>query len=71
MFIIVQDVINQGSSNQNPFDCFDILAEPSGIPMKFKSEGDAIGFLQSIGMDSDEYLGYEFNRGVVRIDRLQ
>jgi len=71
MFIIVQDVINQRARDEELFDCFDILAEPSGMPMKFKSEGDALVFLEAIGLDAEEYLGYEFNRGVIRVDRIQ
>jgi len=71
MFIIVQDVINQRIMGEELFDCFDILSEPSGIPLKFKSKGEAIGFLETIGMEAEDYFGYEFNRGVIRVDRLQ
>jgi hypothetical protein len=71
MFIIVQDVINQRIMGEELFDCFDILAEPSGVPLKFKSEGEALGFLETIGMDAEDYFGYEFDRGVIKVARLQ
>ena len=71
MFIIVQDVINQWIMGADLFDCFDILAEPSGVPLKFKSEGEALGFLETIGMDAEDYFGYEFDRGVIKVARLQ
>jgi hypothetical protein len=71
MFIIIQDVINQRIMGEELFDCFDILAEPSGVPLKFKSEGEALGFLETIGMDAEDYFGYEFDRGVIKVARLQ
>lgn len=72
MFIIVQDVINQRERGEELFECFDILAEPSGAPLKFKSEGEAIGFLQELRTNEDYYVfDYEFDRGVIRVDRLQ
>ena len=69
MFIIVQDVLNQRLMDEDLFDCFDILSEPSGVPIKFKSKGEAIGFLETVG--TEDYFGYEFDRGVIRVDRLQ
>ena len=71
MFIIVQDVLNQRLMDEDLFDYFDILSEPSGIPIKFKSKGEAIGFLETVGMEAEDYFGYEFDRGVIRVDRLQ
>ena len=72
MFIIVQDLINERERGEELFECFDILAEPSGMPLKFESEGDAIGFLQAIGMNEENpILDFEFDRGVIRVDRLQ
>ena len=72
MFIIVQDLINERERGEELFECFDILAEPSGMPLKFESEGDSIGFLQAIGMNEENpILDFEFDRGVIRVDRLQ
>ena len=66
MFVIVQDVIKEAHKDLDNFDCFDILPTPTGLPMKFETEVEAIKFLNDLGIDmpagSDE--------GEIRIDRL-
>ena len=66
MFVIVQDVIKEAHKDLDNFDCFDILTTPTGFPMKFETEVEAIKFLNDLGIDmpagSDEV--------EIRIDRL-
>ena len=66
MYIIVQDILNEQCVDIKKFDCFDLLTTPTGIPLKFNTEGEAIEFLQSLGID-DSVL---FEEGCVRIDRV-
>jgi hypothetical protein len=66
MFIIVQDILNEKCLDIKEFDCFDLLTTPTGIPLKFDTEGEAIQFLHSLGIDDNVV----FEEGYVRIDRV-
>ena len=66
MFIIVQDIINEAHEDVESFDCFDLLTTPTGIPLKFDTEGEAIQFLHSLGIDDSVV----FEEGCVRVDRV-
>jgi len=66
MFIIVQDILNEKCVDIKEFDCFDLLTTPTGIPLKFDTEGEAIQFLHSLGIDDSVV----FEEGCVRIDRV-
>ena len=66
MFIIVQDILNEKCVDIKEFDCFDLLTTPTGIPLKFDTEGEAIEFLHSLGIDDSVV----FEEGCVRIDRV-
>jgi hypothetical protein len=66
MYIIVQDILNEQCSDIKDFDCFDLLTTPTGIPLKFDTEGEAIEFLHSLGIDDSVV----FEEGCVRIDRV-
>ena len=66
MYIIVQDIFNENSADIKQFDCFDLLTTPTGIPLKFDTEGEAIQFLHSLGIDDNVV----FEEGYVRIDRV-
>ena len=66
MFIIVQDILNEKCVDIKEFDCFDLLTTPTGIPIKFDTEGEAIKFLHSLGIDDSVV----FEEGCVRIDRV-
>lgn len=65
-YIIVQDILNEKCVDIKEFDCFDLLTTPTGIPLKFDTEGEAIEFLHSLEID-DSVL---FEEGCVRIDRV-
>ena len=66
MFIIVQDILNEKCVEIKEFDCFELLTTPTGIPLKFDTEGEAIEFLHSLGIDDSVV----FEEGCVRIDRV-
>ena len=66
MYIIVQDILNEKCVDIKEFDCFDLLTTPTGIPLKFNTEGEAIEFLHSLGIDDSVV----FEEGCVRIDRV-
>jgi len=66
MFIIVQDILNEECIDIKEFDCFDLLTTPTGMPIKFNTEGEAIQFLHSLGIDDS----VDFEEGYVRIDRV-
>lgn len=66
MYIIVQDILNEKCVEIKEFDCFDLLTTPTGIPLKFDTEGEAIEFLQSLGIDDSVV----FEEGEIRIDRV-
>ena len=66
MFIIVQDVISEAPQGVNDFDCFDLLTTPTGFPMKFPTEGEAIKFLSAMGIEEVT----SFETGEIRIDRV-
>ncbi len=66
MFVIVQDIIKEAHKDLEDFDCFDILTTPTGFPMKFKTEVEAIKFLNDLGID----MPAGSNEGEIRIDRL-
>jgi hypothetical protein len=66
MFIIVQDILNEKCLDIKEFDCFDLLTTPTGIPLKFDTEGEAIQFLHSLGIDDSVV----FEEGCVRVDRV-
>ena len=66
MYIIVQDILNEQCADIKDFDCFDLLTTPTGIPLKFDTEGEAIKFLHSLGIDDSVV----FEEGCVRIDRV-
>jgi hypothetical protein len=66
MFIIVQDILNEKCVDIKEFDCFDLLTTPTGIPLKFDTEGEAIQFLHSLGIDDSVV----FEEGCVRVDRV-
>jgi len=66
MYIIVQDILNEKCVEIKEFDCFDLLTTPTGIPLKFNTEGEAIEFLHSLGIDDSVV----FEEGCVRIDRV-
>ena len=65
-YIIVQDILNEKCVEIKEFDCFDLLTTPTGIPLKFNTEGEAIEFLQSLGIDDSVV----FEEGEIRIDRV-
>jgi|TARA_R110000868_G_scaffold338928_1_gene599703 hypothetical protein len=66
MFIIVQDILNVTHNEVEDFDCFDILTTPTGFPMKFNTEGEALKFLNGLGLDEMECI----EQGEIRIDRV-
>ena len=66
MFIIVQDILNEKCVDIKEFDCFDLLTTPTGMPLKFDTEGEAIKFLHSLGIDDSVV----FEEGEIRIDRV-
>jgi hypothetical protein len=66
MFIIVQDILNEKCVDIKEFNCFDLLTTPTGMPLKFDTEGEAIKFLHSLGIDDSVV----FEEGCVRIDRV-
>jgi len=66
MYIIVQDILKKQCVDIKDFDCFDLLTTPTGIPLKFDTEGEAIEFLHSLGIDDSVV----FEEGCVRIDRV-
>ena len=66
MFIIVQDILNEKCVDIKEFDCFDLLTTPTGIPLKFDTEGEAIQFLHSLGIDDSVV----FEEGCVRVDTV-
>ena len=66
MYIIVQDILKKQCVDIKDFDCFDLLTTPTGIPLKFNTEGEAIKFLHSLGIDDSVV----FEEGCVRIDRV-
>ena len=66
MYIIVQDILNEKCVEIKEFDCFDLLTTPTGMPLKFDTEGEAIEFLHSLGIDDSVV----FEEGCVRIDRV-
>ena len=66
MYIIVQDILKEQCVDIKDFDCFDLLTTPTGIPLKFDTEGEAIKFLHSLGIDDSVV----FEEGCVRIDRV-
>jgi len=65
-YIIVQDILNEKCVEIKEFDCFDLLTTPTGMPLKFDTEGEAIEFLHSLGIDDSVV----FEEGCVRIDRV-
>ena len=65
-YIIVQDILNEKCVEIKEFDCFDLLTTPTGIPLKFDTEGEAIQFLHSLGIDDSVV----FEEGCVRVDRV-
>ena len=66
MFVIVQDVIKEAHKDLDNFDCFDILTTPTGFPMKFKTEVEALKFLNDLGID----MPTGSDQGQLRIDSL-
>tara|TARA_R100001244_G_scaffold81357_1_gene63450 strand:- start:19 stop:222 length:204 start_codon:yes stop_codon:yes gene_type:complete len=66
MYIIVQDILNVAHDEVEDFDCFDILTTPTGFPMKFNTEGEALKFLNGLGLDEMECI----EQGEIRIDRV-
>ena len=66
MYIIVQDIFNENCADIKQFDCFDLLTTPTGTPLKFDTEGEAIQFLHSLGINDNVV----FEEGYVRIDRV-
>ena len=66
MFIIVQDILNEECVDIKEFNCFDLLTTPTGMPLKFDTEGEAIQFLHSLGINDNVV----FEEGYVRIDRV-
>jgi hypothetical protein len=66
MFIIVQEILNEECVDIKEFNCFDLLTTPTGMPIKFDTEGEAIKFLHSLGIDDSVV----FEEGCVRIDRV-
>jgi hypothetical protein len=66
MFIIVQDILTEKCVDIKEFECFDLLTTPTGMPIKFDTEGEAIQFLHSLGIDDSVV----FEEGCVRIDRV-
>ena len=66
MYIIVQDIFNENCADIKQFDCFDLLTTPTGTPLKFDTEVEAIQFLHSLGIDDNVV----FEEGYVRIDRV-
>jgi len=65
-YIIVQDILNEKCVEIKEFDCLDLLTTPTGMPLKFDTEGEAIEFLHSLGIDDSVV----FEEGCVRIDRV-
>lgn len=65
-YIIVQNILNEKCVDIKDFDCFDLLTTPTGIPLKFDTEGEAIQFLHSLGIDDSVV----FEEGEIRIDRV-
>jgi len=66
MFIIVQDILTEKCVDIKEFEYFDLLTTPTGMPIKFDTEGEAIQFLHSLGIDDSVV----FEEGCVRIDRV-
>ena len=66
MFIIVQDVIREAHQDVDDFDCFDLLTTPTGFPMKFPTEVEAVKFLSALGIEE----AASFEAGEIRIDRV-
>ena len=66
MFVIVQDIIKEAHKDLEDFECFDILTTPTGFPMKFETEVEAIKFLDDLGVD----MPAGSDQGEIRIDRL-
>ena len=66
MFIIVQNIISAAHQDVDDFDCFNLLTTPTGFPMKFSTEGEAVSFLSSL--DINETSSPE--EGEIRIDRV-
>tara|TARA_R110002095_G_scaffold171992_1_gene149460 strand:+ start:330 stop:533 length:204 start_codon:yes stop_codon:yes gene_type:complete len=66
MFIIVQEILNEECVDIKEFNCFDLLTTPTGMPIKFDTEGEAIQFLHSLGIDDSVV----FEEGEIRIDRV-
>ena len=66
MFVIVQDIIKEAHKDLDNFDCFDILTTPTGFPMKFKTEVEALKFLNDLGI----VMPTGSAQGEIRIDRL-
>tara|TARA_R110000796_G_C14547400_1_gene433513 strand:+ start:1357 stop:1560 length:204 start_codon:yes stop_codon:yes gene_type:complete len=66
MFIIVQDIINEAHKDIPEFDCFDLLTTPTGFPLKFDTEIEAVKFLGSLGIDDTLIL----DEGEIRIARI-
>ena len=66
MFIIVQDITNGAHQDVEDFECFNLLTTPTGFPMKFRTEGEALNFLSSL--DINETSSPE--EGEIRIDRV-
>ena len=67
MFVIVHDIIREAPEHANNFDCFDIMTNPVGFPMKFETVKDALKFLNLMGIDNEVMANSE---GEIRIDRL-
>ncbi len=66
MFVIVQDIIKKAHKDLEDFECFDILTTPTGFPMKFETEVEAVKFLDDLGVD----MPAGSDQGEIRIDRL-
>ena len=66
MFVIVHDILNDSPEEADDFECFDILTTPTGFPMKFETEVEAIKFLDDLGVD----MPAGSDQGEIRIDRL-
>jgi|TARA_R110002124_G_scaffold78957_1_gene210389 nickel-dependent lactate racemase len=70
MFIIVQDIINEAHEDVESFDCFDLLTTPTGIPIKFNTEVEAVKFLSSLGITELYPDSFQAEEGEIRIDRV-
>ena len=67
MFVIVHDILNDSPEEADDFECFDIMTNPMGCPMKFKTVKQALNFLNSVGIDSEAIANSD---GEIRIERL-